>query len=75
MLAKKPDVVLSYLVWWHLRVQCMATLVFACRNLEERNTMDPEEDLWSPDLGRDRSEWKGMTKDFSSGASNNHGFS
>lgn len=53
----------------------MATLVFACRNLEERNTMDPEEDLWSPDLGRDRSEWKGMTKDFSSGASNNHGFS
>lgn len=50
----------------------MATLVFACRNLEERNTMDPEEDLWSPDLGRDRSEWKRMTEDFSSGASNNH---
>lgn len=50
----------------------MATVVFACRNLEERKTMDPEEALWPPDLGRDGTEWKGMTEDFSFGAFNNH---
>lgn len=51
----------------------MATLVFVCRNLEERKTVDPEEAVWPPDLGRDGSELKEMTVDFSLGTSNYHG--
>lgn len=47
----------------------MASSVSACRNLEERRAVGPEEALWPPHLGRDGSAWKGMTKDFSFRAS------
>lgn len=48
----------------------MVSSVPACRNLEERRAVGPEEALWPSDLGRDGTAWKGMTEDFSFRASN-----